>query len=96
VSSVFVSAAGTTVALVAQVPSPLKKVDELGVPVADIPPTGKPVAFVRVNDAGVPIASPFGSVVLILGTEPAEVTNTPLAAVDRPETAVPEAAYQAT
>ena len=65
------------------------------VPNPVIPEIGSPVALVKVNEAGVPIARPFGRVVLILGTEPAEVTKTPEAAVLNPETAVPFAAYQA-
>ena len=42
---------------------------------------GRPVAFVRTSDAGVPIANPVGSVALIEGTPTPEVTRTPLFAV---------------
>jgi hypothetical protein len=38
----------------AQEPSPRKNVVTDGVPVALIPPTGRPVAFVRVTEVGVP------------------------------------------
>ena len=59
------------------------------VPSPVIPLIGSPVPLVRVREAGVPIARPFGSVVLIDGTPPPLVTSTPLFAVPRPVTVVP-------
>lgn len=53
------------------------------VPYPVVPDMGKPVALVKVNEAGVPIAKLVGNVVLKLGTPPDEVTSTELFAVAR-------------
>jgi hypothetical protein len=58
---------------VAQVPSPRRYVVEEGVPVALIPPTGRPVALVKVPDDGVPKAPPLTT------KAPAEPVLTPRA-----------------
>jgi hypothetical protein len=58
---------------VAQLPSPRRYVDAEGVPVALMPPTGRPVAFVSVPDDGVPNAPPLTT------TAPAVPTLTPRA-----------------
>jgi hypothetical protein len=55
----------------AQAPSPRRNVDAEGVPVAEIPPTGNPVAFVNVPDEGVPSAPPLTT------NAPAEPTFVP-------------------
>lgn len=90
---------------VAQVPSPLQNVEELALvplfkfvtgrfPVTPVV-RGSPLALVRVNEVGVPMAKPLGNVVLMLGTPPADVTRTPLFAVASPDRVVPPAAYHA-
>lgn len=63
------------------------------VPSPVIPAIGNPVALVNVKDRGVPMAKPLGNVELMLGTPPELVTSTLLAAVAKPDTVLPFAAY---
>lgn len=67
------------------------------VPNPVMPAMGNPVALVNVPEAGVPSTGatnvmPDGNVLLMLGTPPPEVINTPLFAVAKPDTVVPVAA----